>query len=301
MNLKNKLFYLSNSQYGGWVSFSYHLSKVLKQDHVIKVKETFKGGGQFYADVNYRNIKKVSIKHFENPIILAVDKAHYELLKYFPKSTIVIHDPTELSDEVLSFANRNEVVTIRKTVHELLNKIGIKNTFLKHPFYKYPKYTLQKKFNRSLSRVDFDKNTDIICKANNIGAEVEIYGYKNHIYYFHKLKELNFDNYYKGQYSKNINDISRLYAETKYLVDLSSIKNDGGGTQYTFLEAEYHDCGLILHKKWCSVKNSVYVDGVNCHTVENESQLLSALNKPALKMNLIPSDEDNLKWKNILK
>jgi hypothetical protein len=299
MILKNNLFYLSNSQYGGWVSFSYHLAKILNDQHVIKVKDTFKGGGQFYGDIKYKNIKKSAIHNFTTPIILAVDKAHYDLLKYFKDATIIIHDPTELSAEVIEFAKNNRVVTIRETVHKLLNKLGIDNVFLKHPFYKYPKYDLDKKYNRSLSRVDFDKNTDIICKANNIGADIEIYGYKNHIYYFHKLKELGFDKYYKGYYSRNLNDISKLYAETRYLVDMSTIKNDGGGTQYTFLEAEYHDCGLILHKNWCNVANSVYKHGQNCYAVSNEQELIDALKQKRLTSNLIPTDIENDLWKRI--
>lgn len=300
MNLKNKLFYLSNSQYGGWVSFSYHLCKILKESHIIKIKDTFNGGGVFYNDVNYKNIKKKAVNHFINPIILAVDKAHYSYLKYFNNASIIIHDPTELSSEVIDFAKKNRVYTIRKTVHELLLKLNIPNEFLKHPFYQYDKFVCKKKANRSLSRVDFDKNTDIICKANQLGANIEIYGYKNHIYYFHKLKQLGFDNYYKGYYSKNMNDISKLYAETKFLIDLSTIKNDGGGTQYTFLEAEYHKCGLILHQNWCNVNNSVYKNNVNCYTVNNEYELLQCLHKPVILSNQLPTEKENDLWKKIL-
>lgn len=300
MNLSNKLFYLSNSQYGGWVSFSYHLAKVLNENHIIKVKDTFNGGGVFYDNIIYKNIKPNAISHFKNPIILAVDKAHYDILKHFKSATIVIHDPTELSDEVIEFAKRSKVITIRKMVHNLLNKLGIKNQFLKHPFYRYKKYVLPKKYNRALSRVDFDKNTDIICKANNLGSDIEIYGYKNHIYYFHKLKDLGFDKYYKGYYSKEIKEISKLYAETRFLVDLSTIKNDGGGTQYTFLEAEYHNCGLILHTNWCKVQDSVYKNDVNCYAVANEQELIKALNKEVLVGNLLPTDEQNNEWKKII-
>jgi len=296
----NQVFYLSNSQYGGWVSFSYHLCKILNYNYVIKIKETFKGGGQFYADIIYKNIKKEAIKHFNNAIIVAIDKAHYSLLQNFKNSVIIIHDPTELSKEVIKFAKNNRVITIRETVHILLNKIGIENTFLKHPFYKYPKYDLQKKYNRSLSRVDFDKNIDLICKANNLGADIQIFGYKNHIYYFHKLKQLNFDKYYKGYYSKNLQDISRLYAETKFLVDMSTINKDGGGTQYTFLEAEYHNCTLILHSNWTNVKNSLYIHGVNCYAVKNESELVSAITLPSISSSLIPSEEENQKWKSLI-
>lgn len=297
---RNNLFYLSNSGYGGWVSFSYHLSKILNNNHILKIGKSFRGGGEFYGDVRYKNIPKEVLDKFENPIILAVDKAHYEYLEYFKNATIVIHDPTELSNEVIAFAKQNRVITIRKTVSELLDFMSIENEFIKHPFYKYDKLTLPKKYNRALSRVDFDKNTHIICKANQLGADIEIYGYKNHIYYFHKLKELGFDDYYKGYYSKDLTDISKLYAETKFLVDLSTIKKDGGGTQYTFLEAEYHDCSLILHKHWTNVPGSVYKNNENCYAVLDEHELVEVLNYPPISSGMLPSDDDNLIWKKIL-
>lgn len=296
MNLANRFFYLSNSSFGGWVSFGYHLSKVCNVNHVIKIKDTFNGGGCFYDDVVYKNIKPLAISKFEKPVILAVDKAHYKYLKRFKSGTIIIHDPTELSEEVIQYAKRSQVVTIRKTVSDLLHSMNIQNVFLKHPFFKYQKYVLPKKSDRALSRVDFDKNTDIICKANMIGANIEIYGYKNHIYYFHKLKELGFDNYYKGQYPKEIKEISKIYAETRYLVDLSTIKKDGGGTQYTFMEAEYHNCGLILHSDWCSVKNSIYKGGINCREVSTPEQLLEALKQKPILSNVLPNDKENSLW-----
>jgi hypothetical protein len=292
----NTLFYLSSSQYGGWVSFTYHLAKILGKDHVLKVSHTFKGGSMFYGDIPYRNVKRGALRSFTTPIITAVDKAHYDVLHKFSNATIVIHDPTELSEQVIAFARLNTVITIRKTVHDLLNSMNIRNTFLKHPFYRYNRVHAPKRVNRSLSRVDFDKNTHIICEANNQGADVEIYGYKNHIYYFHKLKELNFDAYYKGYYPKDLASISQLYAETNFLVDMSVIKKDGGGTQYTFLEAEYHDCGLILHRDWCLVPNSVYKPGQNCYAVHDGASLKDALQKEPMRSSLLPTQCENARW-----
>lgn len=301
MQNDNQLLYLSNSGYGGWVSFTYHLCKILEFDYVAKIGKSFNGGGIFYGDLQYGNIPVEALPHFGNPIITAVDKAHYHVLNQIKTGTIVIHDPTELSEPVIEFARSNRVITIRKTVSDLLNSMGITNQFLKHPFYRYDKIDLPKMYNRALSRVDFDKNTNIICKANQLGADIEIHGYRNHIYYFHELKELDFDKYYKGAYSKKLSDISALYAGTKYLVDLSTIKKDGGGTQYTFLEAEHHDCSLILHKDWVNVSGSEYQDGVNCYAVGDEHELLSALSKPVIKSNCLPSEEQNEHWKQILK
>ena len=64
------------------------------------------------------------------------------------------------------------------------------------------------------------------------------------------------------------------------MVDLSVIKGDGGGTQYTFLEAIYNECILILHKEWIN-KSKLFVDGYNCLAVENEYDLFNILSGDA--------------------
>lgn len=296
MHLNNKLLYLSNSGYGGWVSFTFHLAKLLAEKHVFKVAPSTRGGSVFYGDVVYKNCTASGLQVLKKPIITAVDKAHYKYLESIGDATIIIHDPTELSEEVLAFARRSQVITIRTTMHNMLNAMGIENTFLKHPFYKYQRVAGDNSINRSLSRVDFDKNTHIICQANLKGAGIEIHGYKNHIYYFHKLKQLGFDAYYKGAYPKDMRSISKLYADTKFLVDMSVIKKDGGGTQYTFLEAEHHNASLILHRDWCSTNNSEYTDGVNCYAVSTADELMDALKRPRLRSAALPTDQQNFKW-----
>ena len=47
---------------------------------------------------------------------------------------------------------------------------------------------------------------------------------------------------------------------------MSIIKGDGGGTQYTFLEAIYHDCALILHKEWVE-QGDLFRTDFNCYVV----------------------------------
>ena len=71
-------------------------------------------------------------------------------------------------------------------------------------------------------------------------------------------------------------------------MDLSVIKNDGGGTQYTFLEAIHQGCTLILHKKWVNQKKSIFKNGVNCLAVETPEELASIFNNTSIiKTNLI--------------
>jgi hypothetical protein len=297
--MASNLFYLSNSKYGGWVSFSIHLSYLLKQ-HLNKVSETGIGKGDVGYGIKYKNVPLGGLKLMENKLILALDKKHREFLPYFKGSSIVIHDPTELDTEVLKFLEScPQVLTIRQSVKEHLETLGIPSTFLQHPFYEYkktPQETLGKAV--SLSRVDYDKNTELIVQANNLGAGVDIYGAKNPFYYFHKLKPLGFDDWYKGEYSRSFKSHSKMYGGYEYLVDLSTIKNDGGGTQYTFLDADYWGQTIILHKNWIT-ENSIFRDGENCYVVSSPEELVEALNKPKLKPNIMTTDNQN--WIKLLK
>ncbi len=59
---------------------------------------------------------------------------------------------------------------------------------------------------------------------------------------------------------------------------MSIIKGDGGGTQYTFLEAIHQDCVLILHSDWINAGNT-FQAGVNCIAVSNAEELAQVIEK----------------------
>ena len=91
---------------------------------------------QYGYGVAYRNLSIDDIKKLPNILITAVDKNYFKFLPFIKNATIVIHDPTELKDDVLEFLKRNKVITIRQTVKKLLNdKYNIKSKFLYHPFF----------------------------------------------------------------------------------------------------------------------------------------------------------------------
>jgi hypothetical protein len=65
------------------------------------------------------------------------------------------------------------------------------------------------------------------------------------------------------------------------MVDLSQLPNDGGGTQYTFLEAIYNNSAIILNRKWIENINKKYCDfkeDYNCYAVSNEQELIELIN-----------------------
>ena len=288
---KMNLVYMAKPPYGGWVSFTAHLSKEYDYELFKIGNKTETKKREYGYGVKYQNLSIDDLLKKPNLLITAIDKKYYEYLPKIKKAKIVIHDPTELKDPVLECLKRFEVITIRETVSKLLKeKYGIKNKFLLHPFYEFPKKIDKAKKNSvSISRIDFDKHTDIILKANkNLNNPTDVYGAVNDLYVFHgKLKELGFKKYYKGKFEKSFEAIHDLLSKYKFVVDMSAIKNDGGGSQYTFLEAIYMDCALVLNSKWTSGVKTIFKDNKNCFIVSNEDELIKLINKNPNTKNII--------------
>ena len=298
-NNKN-ILYLAKPIYGGWVTFTAHLSKKNNYPIFKITKKTEKGKRPFGYECEYQNLNLEDSLKLDNIIITAIDKHYWSYLHLFPKDTeIVIHDPTECKalktgnpliqkcDDLEPVLPNFKVITIRESVQEyLLKNFNISSTFIYHPFYKYEKnITEGLNYNCvSIARIDFDKNTDLILKANklikNKDNHIYLFGAENRIYVHHKLKDLNITDYWKGKFPKNLSptyDNKSILKNAKYMIDMSTIKNDGGGTQYTFLEAIYEDCILILNNEWIT-KGTTFKSGYNCLGVSNEDELSAIIN-----------------------
>tara|TARA_B100001094_G_scaffold319681_1_gene364842 strand:- start:357 stop:1355 length:999 start_codon:yes stop_codon:yes gene_type:complete len=297
--LKN-ILYLAKPIYGGWVTFTAHLSKKNNYPIYKITKNTEKKKRDYGYECEYQNLNLADTLKLTNPLITAVDKHYWQYLHFFPKDTeIVIHDPTECKpsktgNPLIQTMNDKEpvlphfkVITIRESVQEYLSQnFKIDSQYIKHPFYNYPKSDKSGLGYKavSISRIDFDKNTDLLLKANqliqNKQNHIYLFGAENRIYVHHKLKELNIQEYWKGKFPKNLEptyENKSILKDAKYMIDMSIIKQDGGGTQYTFLEAIYHNCILILHNEWIN-KGSLFQSGVNCLSVSNEQELATILN-----------------------
>ena len=299
-NKPKNLLYLAKPIYGGWVTFTAHLSRKYNYPIYKITKNTEKKKRDYGYDCQYQNMNLCDILKLNNILITAVDKHYWGYLHFLPKDTeIVIHDPTECKvsktgNPLIQSVEGNEpvlqnmkVITIRQSVQDYLSKnFQIDSQFLKHPFYEYEKNTNKGIGYKavSISRIDFDKNTDLILKANQLIAKkknhIYLFGAENRIYVHHKLKDLNISEYWKGKFPKKISptyEDKSILKDAKYMVDMSIIKQDGGGTQYTFLEAIYEDCILILHNDWIS-QGDLFQSGVNCIGVSNEEELANVIN-----------------------
>ncbi len=311
------LLYLAKPSVGGWVTFTAHLS-LLKDVPIFKIgkRTEQKEGKPKYRHFGYsREYQNVTIEDLinkeEDIIVTAVDKSGYGVLERLPDNTrIVIHDPTELranKNYLLDKLDRFRCITIRKSVTGFLKKHNIESTFLYHPYVALSEETADKeKFNNktgtvSISRIDYDKHTEILIKANELLLDpIDVYGTKNDRYVYHKLKDLDPmkdqapGSCYRGKFPKDFYALANILSGYKFVVDMSRIKDDGGGSQYTFLEAIDFDCALILHSDWVNNENSCFIPGKNCFAVANEEELVELLNSEPDVSSIIRSAKDLL-------
>ena len=269
-----KLLYLAKPTYGGWVTFTAHMSLKYNYEVIKCGKRTEKRSRDFGYGVKYTNTSLEDILKIpaEELMIVCCDKSKRHIIPELKDDTsIVIHDPTELKGwDFLPQLLRFNVFTIRQTVHELLLNKGVDNTFKIHPFYAYDLDEGQEKKGAvATSRIDFDKHTDVIIEANKLGANIDIYGKKNDLYVYHKIMKNpdladEFEKSYKGSFGKSFEEINKILCPAKFMVDMSAIKGDGGGSQYSFLEAIYSGCVLIISNEWVKGIETMYDENTCC-------------------------------------
>jgi hypothetical protein len=117
-------------------------------------------------------------------------------------------------------------------------------------------------------------------KANQVlpkSKRVAIYGKANKQYVYFKLQDLPFEESYKGHFPKSFEAIDDILRDAKYCVDMSVIQNDGGGTQYTFLEAMYQGVALVINRRWVEGFKTPFIDKKNCFVVGDGEELAELL------------------------
>jgi glycosyltransferase involved in cell wall biosynthesis len=312
---KRQYFFLSDfHHWGGTVSFTAHLLNSIggKQIALIgNIPKDERITGNFGYGLEYQIVSSEFIDKAPNPFITDFFKYYHVLHKLKRDDiTIVIHDPTEISEENAPYLEYWNIICIRKSFQEYLKKnYNVNSKFLYHPFYPYPinnnngdslegydndhinehdrEIKIEKTSAISISRVDYGKNIEIIMNANKLLKEeekdhhydytIKIHGPFNLQYVNHMLGgEQIFRKYYQGTFIKSFSAVSNILNKAKFVVDLSTLHNDGGGTQYTFLEAIHHGAALIINRKWIEDLAPKYCDfkeGYNCYAVSTAKEL----------------------------
>lgn len=284
------LVYLSDNPYGGWVTYTRHLHDALQMlgvgVRIIKVRENssntlrnFGYGLQYYT----RNIDHYIGSHITPnapdkriALVVAVQKnwaAHAKDLAQYKRCVAVVHD----HNEVKHYGGQlvpDRTIVIRKVNTRLVPG----STFILHPYVQQgePGFSRKTVHARSVSRIDHDKNTTWLLDANRTLAKkyrIDIRGFENRIYTrFTVMPKYPEWVQSKAHFPRERDAAFRLLAPARYMVDMSSIKGDGGGSQYTFLEAIDAEAVCILHHSWTAIKGEM-VTGKNCLSVESPADL----------------------------
>ena len=275
------------------MTFTVHLLHTLGKKLVFKISKNYeKRTRHFGYGIEYQNVPLTVFDGIKKPFITDMYRHFERLMKLKRKDiAIVIHDPGEISHYTEPYLKYWNIITIRKSMQNFLQQnFGIGSRFLCHPFYPYPvslsgQCLSERKEAVSISRVDFQKNIDMMLEANKTAKEsIKVFGWVNMRYASEKLEPIAFTKYYQGKYNKSFSAISKILSNSKFMVDLSSLPMDGGGTQYTFLDAIYHNCALILNRQWIENVDVPYRDfkeDYNCYAVSNAKELSELLNSNA--------------------
>jgi hypothetical protein len=146
-------------------------------------------------------------------------------------------------------------------------------TFIRHPYVRRgPVAVKRTKKILATSRVDFDKNTAMILDANRLGAKIDIVGFENRLYTKFKIMPQYPEwNQSPGTHPRTGADSFKLLSSALAMVDLTDIKGDGGGTQYTFLEAWDAGAVPIIGAWW--IQRGDDMNGTNCYWIKDAAEL----------------------------
>jgi hypothetical protein len=283
------LIYLSPNPYGGWVTYTSHLMKTLRAvgltPHLFKIRDRSELKHRpFGYGEEYRNYRLNNIIERQNPkLIVAAAKNFQEHTQalWGAGAGLVVHDPTELKNLPENIAKSDRVIVVRKVGQTYLPEA----TFIRHPYVRIqnPEPTERLGHAVSVSRVDFDKHTDILLDANRLLPDhhkIQIRGFENRIYTRFKIVP-KYPEWVQsvGHFPRGEGEAFKLLQRNTFHVDMSEIKGDGGGTQYTFLEAWDAGAVNVINQKWLRDGDDM-MPHKNCLSAAGATDLAMILTMP---------------------
>lgn len=264
--------FLSTSRTGGWVSFTAHFIRGLRAaGHTPRLFKLGRRTEPFQRDygmgLKYTNTSMAGLEYLaqqrDQPMIVSASWTPFaEQLRTLLEhgAGVVIHDPTEIASrkyataEAVAACKPERLIIVRRTMQQYLPQAR----YVDHPYARalLPEWKGPRRHARAFSRVDWDKHTDMIVAANMLlppELRVRIHGTENRLYTHHKLREVNpeWRRDYAGEFPRtSLWAGAQVARRALWAVDLSVIKGDGGGTQYTFLEALDAGTRLVINKGW---------------------------------------------------
>lgn len=287
------LAYLAKPKYGGWPAYTVHLAEGLRRAGarvgIYKIGREERRSRPFLGAETYRNVSASTVLSAQRVLVVALDKGALESSEAMEvvqgAAAVVIHDPAEVKSDALrrAYASARRIVAIRSAPVPRIRAAvpDVPVTFVPHPFAASAAMPGVARTTHavSLARIDWDKHTDVIVSANaQLPGELQcrLHGAENRLYSHHKLDAID-PEWRRALVSGDAGrDGAAVAAGARFMVDLSTIAGDGGGTQYSFFEAWAGGAHLVVHRGWL-VDGGEVVDGTNCTAVADASELVAVL------------------------
>jgi hypothetical protein len=278
---KIALFFMYRTFGGGTTSFTVHLYRAFQmagfKPFIYRVKERGEERRRpftKYEGVSYRNVTAdEAVKIVKRRPSLMTAPCNSKYLPFAPDiiqrlmrlgMQIVIHDPNEfevydhLDGKKWKFPH--QPFCIRPAMQEFFPKAH----FIPHPYVRefqidhFKPHSERERLALSLARVTFVKRTHIIMEANRYirreGSSedtVLLRGAENRLYTRHVLSK-KFPEYRQGNcgYPMTWGASAREAERAVFALDFTLFPHDGGGSQYSFMEAWDAGTVNIIHKDW---------------------------------------------------
>ena len=290
--------YLAKAKYGGWPTFTRHLHAALRASGLAPVIRTL--GARTAAmptDFGHGLIcRRVCLKDLlacKMPVLIAcADKEHAEAASTLVSAGawIVVHDPAE---KHLAGIPPERTIVIRRSMKQRSPRAQL----ILHPYERCRPDRNPVHPAIAHARIDFDKYTHFLLEANDLGAEIRIVGAPNPMYVHFKIHP-RWPDFKPEPFDRVAHAGATLCASARAVVDMSAIKHDGGGSQYSFLEAWDARTPLVINRKWTAGYDGDEMQaGKNCLVASDGmeiKQCLDALKDPSVSDALVCNGEASL-------
>jgi hypothetical protein len=299
------LFYFLKQIFpSGMTTFTAQLYKALQMaghtPHLYRVKEDGDGRARRFGgfrDVDYRCITpteaRTVARHIPSLMTASARVTNFPFIHTLLKDGMraVLHDPTEFRNLDPSGGVPKlpqPPICIRK---RMLNwyKDG---TFIPHPYARRVDddvINVPRSLRAiSLARVAPMKRPVFVLDANRLLGKkdrIPLLGEEYRLYTYNLQKKYADVFAQKKGARRWPSDFTDILRRSRYHVDMTKIEGDGGGTQYSILEAMDAGCINVLHRDWFDVKGDLIL-GKHALAVSTPEELAATV------MSVFPADDE---------
>lgn len=295
-------------KYGGWVSGTAHLALCLAQLQqpyvIVKLAKNYHPGPHPYAmSLTYQRWPLSKLLYAARSqhsgrctvIVTATGKPKAALTAHLMQhgAAAILWDPNDAGWVARAIDKLGGSVSGQPIATRTIMMEWIRQHLTSAPaplYWPHPYVTArpgglvgtQRQAGVTLSRVDWDKHLNVVLQANALLApeqQIDIYGAENRLYTHHKLsKEFpQWRQHYKGAFRPD--EAITIARHAQRVIDASIIQEDGGGVQYTFLEAWDAQAELLIQRAWL-LPNGELRDGYNCRAFGDAEELAALMRTP---------------------